>query len=214
MSVRVSFRIIPSSDLLGTFLPTSIIYPHSVSFSGLQLSSWGPSPQGYLSTINPVLAYESSPVYPFHAVLLLPTNHAKTWGSWVGSTLSSALSQFGKQWTAATLPRLTLGPSVEAEIFLPASHCLPLCFHCSTTLSFLSWLQHRPSSLDLCPKLTFKFWQVCSCIRVSLQSYLGDLTVDHNKALLGERLPLSTNWVVSTAVFSGLLKISTCMQLG
>jgi hypothetical protein len=55
---------------------------------------------------------------------------------------------------------------------LPPSHCLLPCFHCSPTLSFLSWLQQRLSSLDLCPTLTFKFWWVCSSIQVSVHPTL------------------------------------------
>jgi hypothetical protein len=41
---------------------------------------------------------------------------------------------------------------------------------------------------------------------VSLQFYRGYLTVDLNKALLGERLPFSTNCVVSRAAFCGHLE--------
>jgi hypothetical protein len=67
--VRGSLRIIPSSDLLGSSFPTSFIYPQSVSCSGLQLSCWGPPLQSLFSTINPVLAYEASPTYPFQSGL-------------------------------------------------------------------------------------------------------------------------------------------------
>jgi hypothetical protein len=107
-------------------------------------------------------------------------------------------------WTTAGFPRFTLGQSAETEIFLPHPHCLSPHFFSLLSHPFLSFL--TTLSLDFCPTLTFKFWQICPSICVSLQFYRGYLTVDLNKALLGERLPFSTNCVVSRAAFCGHLE--------
>jgi hypothetical protein len=65
--------------------------------------------------------------------LSMVTDGAETRDECIGSTPSSPLLQPGKQWTAAALPRFTLGTWVEAGVFLPCPCCV------SPALFFSAW---------------------------------------------------------------------------
>jgi hypothetical protein len=67
----VSLRIIHPVTFLG------LLYPQSLSCSGLWLSWWGSPLKVHISTINPVQAYESSPAYPSYTVLSFLTHDVK-----------------------------------------------------------------------------------------------------------------------------------------